>query len=132
MCGVSLNDFSKLDLIVMVSFVATFPRVAVDKRFSAGGVGHDHQPRVHHYGRHPEARRNHLRGYRHATIIHEIGGSKPPDVQGFITSQNRFVEREEALKIARAARQMAGKRSHPTDLFSEDIWPTVDTTSPAA
>ena len=35
-CGVSLNDFSKLDLIVMVSFVATFPRVAVDKRFTRG------------------------------------------------------------------------------------------------
>ena len=49
-----------------------------------------------------------FRGYRHATIIHEMGGSKHPDVQGFITSQNRFVEREEALKIARAARQMAG------------------------
>lgn len=39
--------------------------------------------------------------------------------QGFLTSCGRFVDREEAMKIARAAEQTAAKK---TQLFSEDLY----------
>lgn len=38
-------------------------------------------------------------GYDHATIK-SIGISNPNQTEGFITSKNRFVDREEAAKIA--------------------------------
>ena len=39
--------------------------------------------------------------------------------QGFLTSRGRYVNRQEAMTIARAAEQTASKS---TDLFSEDIY----------
>jgi hypothetical protein len=65
---------------------------------------------------------------RHHNIMHlyfrETGRCVAPDEQGFITSTGRFVGREEAAKIARAAGQIGeAKKTHPQDeLFSEDLW----------
>lgn len=42
--------------------------------------------------------------------------------QGFLTNTNRFVDREEGLKIAQAAKQVLLKHGNDTDLFSEDMW----------
>jgi len=39
--------------------------------------------------------------------------------QGFLTSRGRFVDREEGMKIARAAEQTAAKKAQ---LFSEDLY----------
>lgn len=45
-------------------------------------------------------------------------------VQGFLTSENRFVNRTEALKIASAAGQIPeGNKHNPVEvLLSEDIY----------
>lgn len=46
-----------------------------------------------------------------------------PDESGFLTSTGRFVGREEAWKIARAASQPLIRRDGQGDrLFSEDLW----------
>lgn len=42
--------------------------------------------------------------------------------QGFITSRNRYVLREEALAIARNAGQLLERHFHETELFSESVW----------
>lgn len=67
-----------------------------------------------------------LSGYRHADVIHSYvcaTGEKYPQSspQGFLTSHNRFVEREEAMVIAKACGQVHD--SHQSDiLFSEDLY----------
>lgn len=47
--------------------------------------------------------------------------------QGFLTSKNRFVDREAAKRIARAAYQLKPGRSDGTKLYSEDLidWPNL-------
>lgn len=43
--------------------------------------------------------------------------------QGFLTSTNLFVDRKEALKIAKKAKQLVdGYEDHPIGLFSEDLY----------
>lgn len=42
--------------------------------------------------------------------------------QGFTTSTGRYVDRFEAMDIARAAGQIVGEPSMPDRLFSEDIF----------
>lgn len=42
--------------------------------------------------------------------------------QGFVTSTGRFVEREEAKVIARAAGRLLERASSSASLFSEDVW----------
>lgn len=42
--------------------------------------------------------------------------------QGFMTSANRFVERADALDIARAAGQVEPGRELGHQLYSEDVW----------
>ena len=42
--------------------------------------------------------------------------------QGFTTSEGRFVAREEAMRIARAAGQLIAEPHVPDMLFSEDIY----------
>lgn len=42
--------------------------------------------------------------------------------QGFVTSEGRFVDRREALKIAREAAQIVAKTEPANRLFSEDLW----------
>ncbi len=68
-----------------------------------------------------------LCGWRHGTIFPQIGGlvierrnlGVINEIQGFLTSKNRFVERKEAGEIA----YKAGQISEPNDyLFSEDLY----------
>jgi hypothetical protein len=68
---------------------------------------------------------------RHHTIMHELfdltGGNRlsavSPDAQGFLTDTGRFVGREEAWQIARAAGHIKPKDYVTTGrLFSEDLW----------
>lgn len=44
-----------------------------------------------------------------------------PCTQGFVTQDGRFVDRREAKRIAYRAGQLI-RETHPTDLFSEDVW----------
>ncbi|WP_143062022.1 hypothetical protein [Faunimonas pinastri] len=48
-----------------------------------------------------------------------VGGNSP---QGFLTSNNRFVDRVEGLKIAQAAGQIREKHGSQDLLFSEEMW----------
>lgn len=45
-----------------------------------------------------------------------------PDRQGFVTTRQRFVGREEGKEIARKARQLLPTHSSSQHLFSEDLW----------
>lgn len=67
---------------------------------------------------------------RHCDVIHRIvtecpridcvGGDSP---QGFWTSDNRFVDRREGLKVAEAAGQIIRRTGSGGDeLYSEDVW----------
>ncbi len=58
---------------------------------------------------------------RHHNLFALAGG---PDDDGFLTSTGRFVGREEALNIAKAAGQplIDHPSRHPKWLFSEDLW----------
>jgi hypothetical protein len=70
---------------------------------------------------------------RHHSVFHAADAAGLPHGyydQGFLTSTGRFVEREEARKIAEAANQLIAcqgqdgvpfVRQH-RDLFSEDVW----------
>lgn len=69
-----------------------------------------------------------ISGWRHGNCIYQVGAitglrSVLPEVgesiQGFLTSKNRFVTREEAAEIALAAGQI---EKPTTTLFSEDIY----------
>lgn len=42
--------------------------------------------------------------------------------QGFVTNENRFVDRFEAAKIAKDANQIVGNEFNGTCLYSEDVW----------
>lgn len=64
---------------------------------------------------------------RHHDIIdawHTATGmcTRGSDMQGFLTSDGRFVSRYEALEIATAASQIVTKNGDPQKLFSEDMW----------
>lgn len=48
--------------------------------------------------------------------------SKPGHVQGFYTSNKRFVNRREGLAVAQAAGQLIRKTMPEYELFSEDLW----------
>ncbi len=69
-------------------------------------------------------------GYRHAhcmytmvsvTGIRSVESEVGEYVQGFLTSKNRFVDREEAMIIAEEADQIIGY-THSNRLFSEDLY----------
>jgi hypothetical protein len=65
---------------------------------------------------------------RHHTLLHPLSDIYQrriaPEDQGFITSTARFVGREEALEIVRAAGQpmIDHPSRHARQLFSEDLW----------
>lgn len=63
---------------------------------------------------------------RHHDLIRkhaeETGRPGSGDVQGFVTSTGRFVDRHEALEIARAAGQLIKPKAEGGALFSEDMW----------
>lgn len=66
-------------------------------------------------------------GYRHCSIFQQIGGTVGlrqslgiyEKEQGFLTSHNRFVGREEAASIAFQAGQIQHEQK---TLYSEDLW----------
>jgi hypothetical protein len=49
--------------------------------------------------------------------------------QGFVTSQRRFIDREEALKLATNAGQIVTKHPPLYELVSEDLSPIIETSS---
>lgn len=65
-------------------------------------------------------------GKRHCYIIRdmvaELGERPARGIQGFTTNTGRFVDREEAGRIAIAAGQIKELRYSRTDLFSEELW----------
>lgn len=73
--------------------------------------------------------------YRHCSIYQLIGGSVADRTQagfvkraeGFLTSKNRFVDRQEGLAIALASGQVDSVESlHSSVLTSEDLWTQVE------
>lgn len=66
---------------------------------------------------------------RHHNVIRMIAeengvGIKGPDVQGFLDSHGRFLNRREAMRLAAASGQInrgEGGYQGP-ELFSEDLW----------
>lgn len=59
----------------------------------------------------------------HATEILELPREAcNVENQGFVTSSGRFVDRKEALGIARAAKQVRRDIGRAKVLFSEDVW----------
>jgi hypothetical protein len=64
---------------------------------------------------------------RHGDIIHAIA-QKIPETQwpvsglgGFLTSEQRFVDRKEGMLVAKAAGQVS--QDHQSDtLYTEDLW----------
>jgi hypothetical protein len=74
-----------------------------------------------------------VEGHRHADVIRtmvnllgkrtcEFGEDCAGEsVQGFITNKNRFVDRSEAMVIARAANQIISDTTFP-ELYSEDLY----------
>lgn len=67
-------------------------------------------------------------GKRHSDCLneaYEIGyeWDKEELVQGFLTDDNRFLDRYDAKKEARKYRQLVEDNDNFRELFSEDIWP---------
>lgn len=74
-----------------------------------------------------------VEGHRHGDIIRTVvnllgkrtvekgENSVGETVQGFVTNENRFVDRSEAMKIARSANQIISDTNFP-ELYSEDIY----------
>ena len=62
---------------------------------------------------------------RHHHVIRYIGGIRGPDIQGFLDNRGKFLNRREAMRVARAAGQLirpaVGGYQGPL-LFSEDLW----------
>jgi hypothetical protein len=68
-------------------------------------------------------------GHRHPHCLHQqiaMTGKKQHEVgeyiQGFLTSENRFVDREEAAKIALVANQIDRLNYSNKSLYSEDLY----------
>lgn len=70
-------------------------------------------------------RHNHVLWWAHTHAFDAIYGMTGKD-QGFLTSTGRFVDREEAYEIAKAAGQLEGRvktgNQHDGVLYSEDLW----------
>jgi hypothetical protein len=74
-----------------------------------------------------------VEGHRHADVIRtmmNLLGKRTckngddcagESEQGFVTNKSRFVDREEAMNIAREANQLIGQTTSK-DLYSEDIY----------
>lgn len=66
-------------------------------------------------------------GHRHSNIIeltHKLCGFSlhDSDIQGFLTSKNRFINRKEATIIAREANQLSKPHYEGQELYSENIY----------
>jgi predicted methyltransferase len=69
-----------------------------------------------------------IEGHRHPDIIRTVlnlTGKRQAEcgeyVQGFVTTEDQFVTRQEAMKIARAANQIISD-TNLSELYSEDIY----------
>jgi len=61
-----------------------------------------------------------MRGFPYSEESHKLMAT---EIQGFITNTDRFVDRLEALEIARAANQLiTGEGNSRLGLFSEDLY----------
>jgi len=58
---------------------------------------------------------------RHSDIIKFIGRKVAYETQGFLTTENKFVDRIEGAKIAIESGQIS-KLKWPPNLYSEDLW----------
>lgn len=79
-------------------------------RFPDGSTGYMDPPHRHHDAVRMAARSGHSEADVHGAV------------QGFLTSNDRFVTREEAVPIAEAAGQLIRKTEPADELFSEDLW----------
>lgn len=70
----------------------------------------------------PAPNRHHNLFREYHEVIDRLRNDRLVETQGFITSMRRFVDREEALKIAEAANQIVEKRPQFDELYSEDLW----------
>lgn len=61
-------------------------------------------------------------GRRHHLILQNHYPHTKGGIQGFLTSERRFVTREEALQIALDAGQIKEKKYNKSRLFSEELW----------
>jgi hypothetical protein len=66
---------------------------------------------------------------RHHHIIHFLDKNKIydgsriyPYMQGFLTSEGRFADRNVAYRIAHHSGQLKEPKIFPPELFSEDLW----------
>lgn len=61
---------------------------------------------------------------RHAHVIYCMSrlDKNITQLQGFVTSHGRFVNRVDGLKVAQAANQLLTKTHPKSQLFSEDLW----------
>lgn len=64
-------------------------------------------------------------GWRHPCIFSQIiisyDGRYPESIQGFLTTKNRFLNRDESLELVKQTGQLKGKIIGGT-LTSEDLW----------
>lgn len=67
-----------------------------------------------------------LKPFRHHHVIREIGGIYGPHVEGFVTSDEHFLTRTEAMQLAKDNGQLnrrAGAQHYQgPELYSEDLW----------
>ena len=68
-------------------------------------------------------------GWRHAQCMYSmisITGKRQSEageeIQGFLTNKNRFVDRREALEIAKQANQLNNRTDCRVQLYSEDLY----------
>lgn len=59
---------------------------------------------------------------RHHNILHTMPGDVLDVEQGFLTSDGRYVDREEARQLAETAGQLLPTAINHKQLFSEDVW----------
>lgn len=68
-----------------------------------------------------------IRGHRHVDCYYtmeRMGIHEPDADQGFVTSKNRYVNRESAFKLQQAAGMQSADREgyHGNQLYSEDLY----------
>lgn len=91
--------------------------VATTERITAAAVKLDDDGATFHLP--PPARHHDIMRELHRLVGPVI---VQPDEQGFVTSEDRFVSRHAALRIARAAGQILRETAPAHGLFSEDVW----------
>ena len=87
------------------------------------GETHIHQPKNIETGYVICGLRHHNCIYTNSLIYNKkYSECRLDEVQGFLTSTNRFVDREEAANIAKAAEQIRTEFKDITHLYSENLY----------